>query len=343
MKERGKKLGPESLVPGSLEAANEELLRPFADALRYQRGLQPSTIETYLRDLGDYAGFLDRLSGRLSIRLTLRDADRKAVRAYLAELHRLGRSPRTVARRLSSLRAYYRYLVSRGQLEVSPLQGIHAPRQGKRLPDFLSVEEVLGLLRGAQEGSELTHTRSRAVLGLLYSGGMRVAELAGLDLEDLEIQAGRVTVLGKGGKERICFVAKSVLKVVKDYLSTWSSIRAKAGYPSDGGPLILNRRGGRLTTRGLHRVVSQTAVLLGLPRNVYPHMLRHSFATHLLDSGADLRSIQELLGHESLAATQLYTHVSVERLLAEYHRAHPRDEADPVPRLPVDGNRKDDP
>jgi integrase/recombinase XerC len=230
-----------------------------------------------------------------------------------------------VARRLSALRALYKYMVSRGLLERSPVQGLRTPRYAKPLPDFLTVDEAFGLVRSAAE-QELVVLRGRAVLELLYGSGIRVSEAAGLDLDELDLGRGTFKVLGKGRKERMAFLTPTAVEAIGRYVAAWAEVRRRAGYGRDRGPLFLGLRGTRLGTRSLHRLVSKAGRDAELQRSVSPHTLRHSFATHLLDSGADLRSIQELLGHESLAATQRYTHVSVERLMEAYHKAHPRSE-----------------
>jgi site-specific recombinase XerD len=304
------------------------LLEHFGETLRLQKGLTASTVETYLRDLLDFRSFLQRLGQRLGRPIDLDTAERASVRAYLADLHRRGNSPRTSARRLSSLRAFYRYLVSRGLLERSPVRAVASPRYSQPLPGFLTVDEAFGLMESPPEGT-LLGARTKAILELLYASGIRVSEAAGLRISDLDLARGSFKVLGKGRKERIAFLTPAAVEALTGYLRLWEPVRRSAGHGLDSGPLFLGLRGTRLGTRSLQRLVSKSAAQANLNRPVSPHTLRHSFATHLLDDGADLRSIQELLGHASLGATQRYTHVSVERLLDAYHRAHPRSQENP--------------
>jgi integrase/recombinase XerC len=305
------------------------ILERFADTLRLQKGLTDSTVSTYLRDLADFRSFLGRLAQRTGRAMDLDTADRSSIRGYLAELHRRGLAPRTSARRLSSLRTFYSHLVSRGMIERSPVRGLSSPRFPQPLPGFLTVDEAFGLLEpdGADEAAGLVEARSRALVELLYSSGIRVSEAAGLDLGDLDLERGVFKVLGKGRKERVAFLTETATEALREYLAKCAPLRRKRGHGVDGGPLFLGKTGKRLATRSLQRLVGKRAHDAGLNRAISPHTLRHSFATHLLDSGADLRSIQELLGHSSLGATQRYTQVSIERLMEAYHRAHPRSEA----------------
>jgi len=302
------------------------ILERFGDTLRLQKGLTDSTVGTYLRDLLDFRAFLGRLSQRTGRSMDLDTADRSAVRGYLAELHRRGLAPRTSARRLSSLRAFYSHLVSRGLKDRSPVRGLSSPRFAHPLPGFLTVDEAFGLLEPG-ESDGLAEARSKALLELLYSSGVRVSEAAGLDLADLDLERGVFKVMGKGRKERVAFLTDTAAEALREYLALCEPLRRKGGYGVDGGPVFLGRNGKRLGARSLQRLVGKRASDAGLNRAVSPHTLRHSFATHLLDSGADLRSIQEMLGHTSLGATQRYTQVSIERLMEAYHRAHPRSEA----------------
>jgi site-specific recombinase XerD len=305
-------------------AAVPRIVERFAETLRLQRGLTETTVLSYVRDLADFGRFLRRLGERIGRSIELENADRSSIRSYLAELHRRQISGRTAARRLSALRSFYRHLVSRGVLERSPVHGLSAPRYSKPLPGFLTLDEAFGLLGGPADGRR--GLRSQAILELLYGSGLRVSEAAALDVQDVDLAAGRFRVLGKGRKERMAFLTPAARDALQRYLDAWRPVRLGAGHGEAAGPLFLGRSGTRLAARSLHRLVSASAKAAGLGRGVSPHTLRHSFATHLLDGGADLRSIQELLGHASLAATQRYTHVSVERLLEAYHQAHPRSE-----------------
>jgi integrase/recombinase XerC len=283
----------------------EEFLRYLAVA----RGASRHTLRAYRADLQDCGAFLDThgIPG-------LQAADARLLRAYLAHLHERGLARTSVARRLAALRSYYRFLMRRGRLRANPAREVRTPRLPKRLPGHLPIDESEALLR-ADFGVRPTGARDRAILEVLYATGVRVAELAGLDVDDLDLGEGGVKVTGKGRKERIVPLGRKALEAVEAYLAS--------GHPGTG-PLFRNRRGSRLTVRSLHRIVGGWARAAGLARRVTPHTLRHTFATHLLDAGADLRFIQELLGHARLGTTQKYTHVSLDRLMKVYDAAHPR-------------------
>jgi integrase/recombinase XerC len=280
------------------------------DFLRYlavERGASSHTLRSYRTDLADCSAFLER--HRLG---ALTAADARGLRAYLADLHERGLARTSVARRLAALRSFYRFLVHRGQARTNPARELSTPKLPKRLPTYLPIDESEALLRVAGPAT-LTTSRDRAVLELFYATGVRVAELAGLSVEDLDLRDGAVRVLGKGSKERIVPVGGKAVRALRAYLGDRAA-----------GPLFLNPRGGRLTVRSLHRIVRGRARAAGLSRRVSPHTLRHTFATHLLDAGADLRLIQELLGHARLGTTQKYTHVTTDRLMKVYDAAHPR-------------------
>lgn len=281
----------------------------FLRYLAAERGASRHTVRSYRADLADCAAFLAaRGLGSLA------DADARALRAYLADLHERGLARSSVARHLATLRSFYRFLLRRGHARANPAAQLASPRLPKRLPTYLPIDESEALLR-ADFSASPTGARDRAVLELLYATGVRVAELAGLDVEDVDLREGAVQVLGKGGKERIVPLGRKAVEALRAYL---------AGRETTTGPLFRNARGGRLTVRSIHRIVRARARAAGLHRRVTPHTLRHTFATHLLDAGADLRLIQELLGHARLGTTQKYTHVSTDRLMKVYDAAHPR-------------------
>jgi tyrosine recombinase XerC len=267
-------------------------------------------VKSYRSDLADCAAFL--VHRRLG---PLADADTRVLRAYLADLVDRGLARTSIARRLAALRSFYRFLLRRGRLALNPAGDVRTPRPEKTLPGYLPVDETEALLRAAAERATPAGPRDRAVIEVLYATGIRVSELAGLDVADVDLREGAVRVLGKGGKERVVPMGAKAVDAVRAYL---------AGRPRATGALFVNERGGRLTVRSLHRVVRRRARAAGLHRRVTPHTLRHSFATHLLDAGADLRLIQELLGHARLGTTQKYTHVSTDRLMRVYDAAHPR-------------------
>lgn len=281
----------------------------FLEYLAVERGASPHTLAAYARDLRELEGFLAREGGG-----RLDRADARALRAWLAWLHRRGLARASVARRLSSVRSCYRFLVRRGALDQNPARHVRSPRLGRRLPNVLPKDESKELLDRARDTS-LAGLRDHAILELLYATGIRVAECCGLDLADLDRRGGVVRVLGKGKREREVPVGDAALAAIEAYL-------ARSG--RHGGALFANLRGGRLTVRSVHRLVRQRARAAGLDRRVTPHTLRHSFATHMLGEGADLRLIQELLGHSRLSTTQRYTHVTPEHLMRVYDAAHPR-------------------
>jgi integrase/recombinase XerC len=287
----------------------DRAVEQFLRYLTVERGASRHTVRGYRADLADCARFL--ATRRLG---SLLHADARTLRTYLADLHERGLARTSVARRLATLRSFYRFLMRRGRARANPARELATPRLPKRLPSHLPIDESEALLR-APFPSTTAGARDRAVVELLYATGVRVAELAGLDLPDVDLREGMVRVTGKGGKERVVPVGRKALEALGSYLGP----RARGS-----GPLFLNERGGRLTARSLHRIVRARARAAGLHRRVSPHTLRHTFATHLLDAGADLRLIQELLGHARLGTTQKYTHVNAARLMKVYDAAHPR-------------------
>ncbi len=284
-------------------------MEQFLQYLAVERGASAHTLRGYRRDLAQFAAFLEaRGLGPLL------GADARAIRVWLAHLHDLGLARTSVARKLAALRSFYRFWLRRGHLKKNPAREVGSPSPGRRLPSFLPKDEARHLMEAPLPES-FQGLRDRAILETLYATGVRVGELAGLDLDDLDLGGGTLRVYGKGGKERIVPVGGKALDALRAYL-------ARRG--PEAGALFRNRLGGRLTVRSLHRIVRARARGAGLHRVVTPHTLRHTFATHLLDEGADLRLIQELLGHARLTTTQRYTHVSADQLMRVYDRAHPR-------------------
>jgi integrase/recombinase XerC len=292
----------------------------FLDHLRTERNASPNTLRSYEDDLTVFARFLAESQGLDPEREEADPtaADAKRLRRYAAWLGGRGYAASTVARRLASLRSFYRYQRRQGSVTTDPAGGLRNPKQPRRLPRLLRVEDVIRLLDGLPTETPLG-VRDRAMFETLYGGGLRVGELVGLNLDDVDLGQELVRVRGKGRRERLCPVGR----VAAGWVERWVPLRAprRAGEPA----LFLNRFGGRLSARSVGRLLEGHLRGLGLdPAGTSPHTLRHSFATHLLDRGADLRSVQELLGHRSLATTQVYTHVTKERLLDAYQSAHPR-------------------
>ena len=294
----------------------ERFIKRFEQHLAIERNLSPLTVESYLRDLRQFQSFLLQQAGFEDKNIDLTRLDLLLLRRYLAQLHK-GCRRTSIGRKLSALRAFFRYLVREGELETSPADGLSTPRREQYLPKVLSAEQAGRLLDQPQSGKKVLVLRDLAIFELTYSCGLRVGELTGLDVAALDLQQQQLRVLGKGNKERLLPVGKEAVCAVQTYLE-------ERGQPGQSEPMFVNARGGRLTARSVQRNLKKRLLLLGLPTDVTPHALRHSFATHLLDAGADLRAIQEMLGHASLSTTQKYTKVSFSHLTDVYDRAHPR-------------------
>lgn len=300
----------------------EDLIQLYADHLRGERNVSPHTLRNYVSDLAQLRQFLSerKLCRDAADEVDLTQVDIHVVRAFLASLTR-DRKKSSIGRKLAALKGFYRYLVATKRMEKDPLLLIQSPKQEKPLPNFLSVDDTFHLLDGIKITKDLD-VRDRAVLEVFYSCGVRVSELVGLDWVDIDFQLGIVRVVGKGSKERIVPIGETAVGALKDYALE----QRKRWHRNCTGetPVFLNNRGGRITTRSVARIVEKHLKLAGIPIKMGPHGLRHSFATHLLNSGADLRVIQELLGHASLSTTQRYTHLNLDQLTAVYDKAHPR-------------------
>jgi integrase/recombinase XerC len=309
----------------------------FLQYLAGERGASAHTLRGYAADLAEFRRFLraTRVGG-------WEEVDARVLRGYLAWLHGRGLAKSSIARKLAAVRSCFRFLTRRGALPANPARHVRTPRLGRRLPSFLPKDESKDLLDTTFEDTDAGR-RDRALLELLYACGLRVAECCGLDLEDVDRRHGTVRVLGKGNRERMIPVGDAALAALDDYLGGRGAYLGGrganlggrganlggrganlAGRGAAAGPLFRNPRGERLTTRSVHRIVGRRARAAGIARRVTPHTLRHTFATHLLGEGADLRLIQELLGHRRLSTTQRYTHVSPEHLMKVYDAAHPR-------------------
>jgi integrase/recombinase XerC len=300
----------------------EDLIQHYADHLRHERNVSPHTLRNYLSDLAQFQQFLIEREFALGAggKVDVRKVDVHVVRAFLAALTQ-DRKKSSIGRKLAALKGFFRYLLTTHKITKNPLLTMHSPKQEKPLPAFLSVDDVFQLLGAIQVKTPLD-ARDRAALEVFYSSGLRVSELVGLDWADIDFQLGILRVVGKGSKERIVPVGEIALQALRDYAVAQ---QAKWQVTCKGEtPVFLNNRGRRITTRSMARVVEKHLKQVGLAVKMGPHGLRHSFATHLLNSGADLRSIQELLGHASLSTTQRYTHVNLDQLTAVYDKAHPR-------------------
>ncbi len=314
---------------------------PLSAFLRYlslEKDASPHTLRSYRSDLLEFQRFIgegetgDRSHALLSQAAHdpsrpggprsnhsewLRTVDARVVRSYLAHLHTRGLDASSVTRKLAALRSWFRFLVRRGVLAKNAAREVRGPRLPKKLVSFLPIDEVTALVDAKAVGGA-ARARDVAILELLYATGLRVSELAGLDLADVDSVGRTVRVLGKGRKERIVPFGGPAARTLAAYLGPRAERR---------GPVFTNHRGGRLTTRAIHGIVRRSAAAAGIARRVSPHTLRHTFATHLLDAGADLRVIQEFLGHSRLSTTQRYTHVGTDQLMKVYDAAHPRARA----------------
>jgi integrase/recombinase XerC len=292
----------------------------FLDYLQVEKGLSPATIRAYTTDLRQFSSFLNvRADREEHDPLDLSLVNLRSVRSFLGHLSSQGLEPSTLARKLATLRSFFNFLGREGKMQDNPARTLPAPTLPKKLPAVLTVDETFRLLDGAGT-SPKSRLRDRALLELLYSSGLRVSELTGLNLEDLDLKGEMVRVRGKGRKERIVPVGGKAVGALETYIGDEREAVAVAGEEA----LFVNLRGTRLTSRSVHRLLTALARRQGSSARVSPHALRHSFATHLLSGGADLRSIQEMLGHRSLSTTQRYTQVDMDRLSRIYDQAHPR-------------------
>lgn len=298
-----------------------------ADFLRWlevERNDSPHTVKGYGRDVTAFAAFLDRYYGAGSWRWA--GVDRQAVRGFLAEAQRRGWSKRSMARALSAVRTFYRFLNLHHGIEVNPARAAATPKLERRLPGYLdrgAVERLFAHAEARAGEGTLEGRRNRAILELFYSTGMRLGELVGLGVDDVDLVSEQVVVRGKGRKERLLPIGRPALLALRQYLPRRDEVMREARSP-DRRALFVSARGRRLSARAVQLLVRRALDDVSGGQDVSTHALRHSFATHLLDAGADLRAVQELLGHASLSTTQIYTHTSVERLKKVYHQAHPR-------------------
>jgi integrase/recombinase XerC len=325
------------------------IIQKFLDYLKFERRFSEHTAKCYGADLTQFGGFLKGASEsgpsdaepishvhhdagpatavatRVVIKIDqlLLSASTDAVRAYLAFLNEKQYSKATIARKLATLRSFYKFLVKRNHVSSNPVVSIRTPKQEKKLPRFLEYEEVKRLLDTPPMDTWLG-ARDRAILETLYSTGIRVSELVALNMDDIDFLGEVVHVRGKGKKERIAPIGSSALQVIQHYME-YRNKRAQSNGNFDSKVLFVNKHGRRLSTRSVRRKMDKYLKMAGLDPAISPHTLRHSFATHMLNNGADLRSVQELLGHQSLSTTQVYTHLTTTKLREIYESAHPRN------------------
>jgi integrase/recombinase XerC len=305
----------------------EQLLAQFLEHLRYERNVSEHTLRNYAIDLGLFLEHLAPADPQTGARreVNVRDVDHITVREWLSELHAAQKKKTSIARKLAALRTFFQFLMREGVVELNPAKLVSTPRLEKKLPNHLSVEDAVRFIETPDMNTDLGK-RDRAILEMLYGTGIRVSELTKLNLHDVDFRGKMVRVKGKRRKERIVPFGEPALHALMRYLT-----EARPAFLNnaplaerDNEAVFLNYQGTRITTRSVGRMVDKYIVQCAGIHNISPHALRHSFATHLLDSGADLRDIQELLGHARLSTTQIYTHVSMEKLIEVYDKAHPK-------------------
>ena len=301
-------------------------LNAFQTHLEDERQVSPHTVRNYLSDLRQFLEIVRETRGEEATPLSHPDQiDAGMVRTYLQVLHQRGVEARTLGRKLASLRSFLHLMERRGHVGSNVARSVHTPKAQRPLPNVLPIDHVFALLDTPPEpapgaAAAWLRQRDQAILELFYASGVRVSELAALDVQSIDLATGAMRVLGKGNRERQVFFGKTAAQALQDYLEA----REISGVGQSEPALFLNHRGQRLSTRGVHLLIKKHSRRTGISPRTSPHTLRHAFATHLLDNGADLRSIQELLGHQQLSTTQKYTHVSMDRMLEVYDRAHPR-------------------
>ncbi len=329
------------------------IIRKFLDYLKFEKRFSEHTAKCYGADLSQFGEFLIGTSdaghqpadepislaqhqagpatavatqATLKVDQLLLSTQTDTVRTYLAFLNEKQYSKATIARKLATLRSFYKFLVKRSQVSSNPVVAVRTPKQEKKLPRFLEYEEVKKLLDTPPVSSWLG-ARDRAILETLYSTGIRVSELVALNMDDIDFLGEVVHIRGKGKKERIAPIGSSALQVIQHYME-YRNKRAQSNSNFDSKVLFVNKHGRRLSTRSVRRKMDKYLKMAGLDPAISPHTLRHSFATHMLNNGADLRSVQELLGHQSLSTTQIYTHLTTSKLKDVYKNAHPRNNGD---------------
>src|SRR5436305_2150545 len=303
------------------------LIQRYLEHIQGERNLSPHTLPAYEGDLLRFLDFLARdFLAKAPETVRPEEVDALAVRSFLAAMTRQGLGKRSQGRALSSVRSLFRFACREGTLAANPAQGVRTPKFPKTLPRHLRPGEVESLIEapGVAEAGDPMARRDRALLELLYATGLRVGELVSLDWPAIDLSARVLRVVGKGRKERMVPFGRPAADALRRWLEDWEALRAPRAQDGDGEPVFLSRSGARLSDRSVRRTIDKWVDSAAIARGVHPHTLRHTFATHLLENGADLRMIQELLGHSSLSTTQKYTHLEVERLLAVYRDAHPR-------------------
>ncbi|MCA1634218.1 MAG: tyrosine recombinase XerC [Acidobacteria bacterium] len=304
----------------------EQLLAQFLEHLRYERNVSEHTLRNYAIDLGQFYDHLAPADAATGARreFDIRQIDHITIREWLSTLHAAQKKKSSIARKLAALRTFFQFLIREGVVELNPAKLVSTPRLEKKLPNHLSVEDAVRFIETPDISTDLGK-RDRAILEMLYGTGMRVSELTKLDIRDVDFRNRMVKVKGKRRKERIIPFGEPALHALLGYMTVRNTFLHNAPLAErEAEALILNYQGTRITTRSVGRMVDKYILICAGIHDISPHSLRHSFATHLLDSGADLRDIQELLGHARLSTTQIYTHISMEKLIEVYDRSHPK-------------------
>jgi len=288
----------------------KRFIEKFSNYLDVEKNYSKHTLRNYGSDLTELAGFLEGKPPK--------DVTHLDLRRFLAELKRKGRAKRTIVRKLGAIRSFFRFLLQEKHLKTNPTDGVFTPKLDKQLPEFLDIRKMLELITSPST-KDAPGLRDRALLEVLYSTGIRVGELVGLNLDDIDLIGGVIKVRGKGKKERIALLGTEAQRAIRNYQQ-----KRRPDGKSPSGAFFLNKSGKRLSDRSVRRIVDKYVRQCGIELKISPHSIRHSFATHLLNNGADLRSVQELLGHKNLSTTQIYTHLNLRRIREMYSKAHPR-------------------
>ena len=288
----------------------QELQKDFIVYLSTERNYSPNTVRAYKNDLADFNNFL------VLNKISIDKVDVKTLNKYIASLHKKN-SKTSISRKLSTLRTFFAFLIRKGLLANNPAELVQTPKNKNKLPVFLSVDEIFSLIDSSVPKNNVLLFRDKAILELLYSSGLRVSEISNVKLDNINYNELFIKVLGKGNKERLVPIGSKAIEAINSYIEKRIELKPKSNY------LFLNFRGNKISTRSISRIIKKYALLSGISKDISPHVLRHTFATHLLGSGADLRSIQEMLGHASLSTTQKYTHISIEQIMKIYDKTHP--------------------
>ncbi len=294
---------------------SKRYLQLFKLYIEVEKNFSRHTVKAYVSDILSFLIWLNNIN--------VEEVNYTKIREYLVYIQQFNYNKTTIARKIASLRTFYRFLYRERIVETNPVVGVHSPKRGKTLPEFLTEKEIEQVLNNIKMDSPAGY-RNRVILELLYATGMRVSELSSLNFENLNLNENEIKVFGKGSKERIVLVSERAKKFLETYIKTVRNLIFKEAKETPSSPVFINKTGYRLQSQSVRLAVKETVDKIELPKHVTPHVFRHSFATKLLENGADLRIVQELLGHASISNTQIYTHVSTERLKQSYNFAHPR-------------------